>query len=302
MYVYINLCAQLYIYIYIYLYLYIYIYIYVYLCVCGCLHGWFKIHFFLRLAWGLAGYMYNSKIVSKLCGHVIWKSCGPCMTSMRWWIECFKSSKVSSLNLPVVLFHAVVPWYTSWIDPSSSSQESTASLMSNWGADSSLAFAAMSTAHVTTVTICHNLPATSSCQVMGMVYWMWTNLRDAWKASACSLAMSTWMRFSNWRPFKPSATVCRCNKFCTLNCESFRDRHYQLCLSPRGKEYVLAFQMAMDKDHDFDALLKLCETPWATHSKAAKVLDCFMNLDPWLKFFLFACARRSTMLNLLTGH
>ena len=39
--------------------------------------------------------------------------------------------------------------------------------------------------------------------------------------------------------------------------DSFRDRHYQLCLSPRGKEYVIAFQMAMDKDHDFDALLKL---------------------------------------------
>ena len=76
--------------------------------------------------------------------------------SMRWWIECFKSSKVSWLNLPVVLlFRAVVPFYMCWIDPSSNSsgQDSTASHVSNWGADSSLALAAMSTAYV----MCHEM-------------------------------------------------------------------------------------------------------------------------------------------------
>ena len=63
----------------------------------------------------------------------------------------------------------------------------------------------------------------------------------------------------------------------------------------RGKEYVIAFQMAMDKDHDFEPLTSNSFDEIMLQFHTATLLGS-------LFCFNFKLPRRSTMQSLLNGH
>ena len=65
--------------------------------------------------------------------------------------------------------------------------------------------------------------------------------------------------------------------------------------TPRGKEYVIAFQMAMDKDHDFEPLTSNFGDMFQFHS-LLESLFCFKCVETE------KLPRRSTMQSLLNGH
>lgn len=82
-------------------------------------------------------------------------------------------------------------------------------------------------------------------QVTVMEYWMWMNLKGAWRTLACSLV-------ENWpeRCIEVDGWLCKWQGHDALPPTTNDDAAKRL----RGKEYVIAFQMAMDKDHDFEPL------------------------------------------------